>query len=87
MITINLSEEQAKELLTSFGWRVINFGSCDVLNLNHEIAHEIFVQLENKLTPASTEAANLAAWRAEAGYTAKAVEDWKRKHEAMEGFE
>ncbi|QPD96305.1 hypothetical protein [Enterobacter phage N5822] len=47
----------------------------------------MFTQLEQKLMPAGTEQANLAAWRAEAGYTAKAVEDWKRKNELMESFE
>lgn len=75
MITINLSDEQAKELLHVTGWGDM---------LPRHIEQEIFRQLEHKLTPASTEAATLAAWRAEVGYTAKAVEEWKRKHEPME---
>ena len=78
MIQINLSEEQARELLQAVGWGDL---------LPRHIERELFVQLENKLTPPGTEQANLAAWRAEVGYTAKAVEDWKRKHETMEGFE
>lgn len=78
MITINLSDEQARELLQATGWGDM---------MPRHIEQEIFRQLENKLTPKGTEQANLAAWRAEVGYTAKAVEDWKRKHETMEGFE
>lgn len=83
MITINLSDEQARELLDSLGWR-IQFGSTSTVSLNEAVAREIFTQLENRLIPPGTEQANLAAWRAEAGYTAKAVEDWKRKHETLE---
>lgn len=75
MITINLSDEQAKELLHATGWG-------DALPRHIEI--ELFRQLERQLTPASTEAANLAAWRAEVGYTAKAVEEWKRNNETAE---
>lgn len=86
MITINLSDEQARKLLESLGWR-IDIGNVSACHVDSEVAKEIFMQLEQKLMPVGTEQANLAAWRAEAGYTAKAVEDWKRKNELMEGFE
>ena len=86
MITINLSGEQARALLDSLGWRIA-VGSTATVNLNEYVAREIFTQLENKLMPPGTEQANLAAWRAEVGHTAKAVEEWKRKHETMEGWE
>lgn len=86
MITINLSDEQAKTLLECLGWRSIA-ETVDIMAIEKQVAREMFIQLENELSPRSTEAASLAAWRAEAGYTAKAVEDWKRKHETMEGFE
>lgn len=86
MITINLSDEQAKTLLECLGWRN-SAETVDLMAIEKQVAREMFIQLENELSPRSTEAANLAAWRAEAGYTAKAVEDWKRKHETMEGFE
>lgn len=86
MITINLSDEQAKTLLECLGWRSID-ETVDIMAIEKQVAREMFVQLENELSPRSTEAASLAAWRAEAGYTAKAAEDWKRKHETMEGFE
>lgn len=75
MIQINLSEEQAKKLLHATGWGE---------HIPNDVERELFKQLERQLTPASTEAASLAAWRAEVGYTAKAVEEWKRKHETME---
>lgn len=78
MITINLSDEQARDLLQAVGWGDM---------IPQHIERELFVQLENALSPRSNEAANLAACRAEVGYTAKAVEDWKRKHETTEGFE
>ena len=78
MITINLSDEQARELLHATGWG-------DMMPRHLEI--EIFRQLENKLTPPSNEQSAIAAWRAENGYTAEVIESWKRKHETMEGFE
>lgn len=86
MIQINLSVQQARQLLESLGWR-IDIGNLSACHIDSEVAKEMFMQLEQKLMPAGTEQANLAAWRAEAGYTAKAVEDWKRKNETMEGFE
>lgn len=78
MITINLSDEQARELLKATGWG-------DMMPRHIEL--EIFRQLENKLTPPSNEQAAIAAWRAENGHTADVIENWKRKHETMEGFE
>lgn len=86
MIQINLSVEQARKLLESLGWR-IDIGNISACHIDADVAKEMFMQLEQKMMPAGTEQANLAAWRAEAGYTAKAVEDWKRKNELMEGFE
>ena len=83
MIQINLSVEQARKLLESMGWR-IDIGNISACHVDSEVAKEMFMQLEQKLMPVGTEQANLAAWRAEAGYTAKTVEDWKRKNEAME---
>ena len=78
MITINLSDEQARKLLAATGWND---------PIQNDLAREIFIQLENKLTPPSNEQAAIAAWRAENGHTAEVIENWKRKHETMEGFE
>lgn len=85
MIQINLSVGQARKLLESLGWR-IDIGNISACHVDLGVAKEMFMQLEKKLMPVGTEQANLAVWRAEAGYTAKAVESWKRKHETMEGF-
>ncbi|HAK2374305.1 TPA: hypothetical protein H1940_004736 [Salmonella enterica] len=73
MITINLSEEQAKSLLRSLA----------VVNIKEEAAREVFAQLEHKLMPASTSAAELAVWRHENGLNERDVERWKRKNEVM----
>lgn len=86
MITINLSDEQARKLLESLGWR-IDIGNISACHIDADVVKEMFMQLEQKMMPAGTEQANLAAWRAEVGYTAKAVEDWKRKNELMESSE
>lgn len=95
MITINLSVQQARKLLESLGWR-IDIGNISACHIDADVAREMFTQLDpremftqldQKMMPAGTEQANLAAWRAEAGYTAKAVEDWKRKNESMGSFE
>lgn len=79
MITINLSEEQAKSLLRGMGWRI---GSCGeaVVNIKEEVAKELFEQLEHKLMPASTSAAELAVWRHENGLNEMDIEKWKRKN-------
>lgn len=83
MITINLSEEQAKSLLRGMGWR-IGIGSEAVVNIKKEVAREIFAQLEHKLMPASTSAAELAVWRHENGLNEMDIEKWKRKNEVMQ---
>ena len=78
MITINLSEEQAKSLLMHLGWRM-GVGSEAVVNIKEETAKELFTQLEHKLMPASTSAAELAVWRHEQGLNEMDIEKWKRK--------
>lgn len=75
MIQINLSEEQAKKLLNATGWGE---------KIPRDVERELFRQLEHKLTPASTEAASLAVWRHEHGYTAGAIKEWKRNNETAE---
>lgn len=87
MITINLSEEQAKSLLRGVlrgvGWQM-GSGSKVVVNIKEEVAKELFAQLEHKLMPASTSAAELAVWRHENGLNEMDVEKWKRKNEVMQ---
>lgn len=75
MITINLSEKQARELLNAVGW---------LEPIPPKIETELFIQLEQQLTPRSTGAAEWAVWRHENGYTEAAVEAWKRKNETAE---
>lgn len=82
MITINLSEEQAKSLFRSMGWRM-GIGSEAVVNIKEEVASELFTQLEQQLMPRSTSAAELAAWRHENGLNEMDVEKWKRKNEVL----
>ena len=82
MIAINLSEEQAKSLLMCLGWRM-GAGSEAVVNIKEEVAKELFAQLEHKLMPASTSAAELAVWRHENGLNEMDVEKWKRKNEVL----
>ncbi|QPX76347.1 hypothetical protein ZEROTOHERO_82 [Citrobacter phage vB_CfrD_ZerotoHero] len=79
MIKINLSEEQAKSLLNSLGWR---YGSCEYerLDVKSDVAKEVFIQLEQQLMPRSTSAAELAVWRHENGLNEMDVEKWKRKN-------
>ena len=79
MITINLSEEQAKSLLRGIGWRMGSGGEA-VVNIKEEVAKELFAQLEHKLMPASTSAAEFAVWRHENGLNEMDVEKWKRKN-------
>lgn len=79
MIAINLSEEQAKSLLMCLGWRM-GAGSEAVVNIKEEVARELFAQLEHKLMPTSTSAAELAVWRHENGLNEMDVEKWKRKN-------
>lgn len=47
--------------------------------IDHEVAREIFTQLEQKFSPRPTDAAETAKWLAENGYTALKVHNWKRK--------
>lgn len=74
MITINLSEKQARDLLNCVGWDS---------KLPEHLTLELFRQLEHKLTPVSTSAAELAVWKHESGLNEMAVEKWKRKNEVM----
>lgn len=78
MITINLSEEQAKKLLHAVGSRAL-CGSTDEMMIDHDVARELFTQLEQKFSPRTTDAAETAKWLAENGYTALKVHNWKRK--------
>lgn len=71
MITINLSDKDARELLNAVGWRE---------PIPASIETEMFIQLEQQLTPRSTGAAELAVWRHEQGLTEMDVEKWKRKN-------
>lgn len=48
MIQINLSDEQAKCLLSAFGWRISDGGVAG-LTLSENIAKEVFTQLENQV--------------------------------------
>lgn len=74
MIKINLSDNQARDLLNIIGW------DC---KLTKELALEIFTQLEHKLMPPSTSAAELAVWRHESGLNEMDIEKWKRKNEVL----
>ncbi|VUF55249.1 Phage protein [Escherichia phage Stevie_ev116] len=84
MITINLSEEQAKSLLDSFGWRWCDDPKYhDNVTIESNVASELFTQLEQQLMPRSTSAAELAVWRHENGLNEMDVEKWKRKNEVL----
>lgn len=83
MITVNLSEEQARIMLAAFGWRDSN-GFQSAIKLDEQVACEVFRQLEHAFDPAGTEQAETAAWFGENGYRDKQIEDWKRKNESME---
>lgn len=48
MIQINLSDEQAKRLLSAVGWRVTGGGMACVI-FSEEVAKEVFTQLENQV--------------------------------------
>ena len=73
MITINLSEHQAYQVMRY----ISGFGMEGAMG-------EVADQICRKLTPAPTRAAETAVWRHEAGYIQKAIEDWKRKNETAE---
>lgn len=87
MIQINLSRKQADSLLRGLGWRDIR-GEHSNVDMREEVAAELFKQLEHKLIPPSTSAAELAVWRYENGLVESDIEKWKRKNEtAEEAFE
>lgn len=83
MITINLSEEQARIMLAAFGWRE-NVGLQATVKIYEPVACEVFKQLEHAFEPSGTEQAETAAWFGENGYRDQQIEDWKRKNESME---
>lgn len=83
MIQINLSEEQARLMLAGFGWRE-GMGYESKIRLSETVAAEVFRQLERHFEPVGTEQAEFAVWRHEHGYTAGAIEEWKRKNETAE---
>lgn len=69
MITINLSDEQAREILDTIG---------DQLHIKGATA-ELLNQIERQLTPVSTNQAEFAAWKSER-ITPNIIKAWKRKH-------
>lgn len=83
MITINLSEQQARIMLSAFGWRD-NDGLQATVKIYEPVAREVFSQLEHAFDPAGTEQAETASWFGENGYRDQQVENWKRINETME---
>lgn len=83
MITINLSEEQARIMLAAFGWRDDD-GIQATVKIPETVAREVFSQLEHAFEPPGTEQAETAAWFGENGYRDQQIEDWKRKNETAE---
>ena len=83
MITINLSEQQARIMLSAFGWRD-NDGLQATVKIYEPVAREVFSQLEHAFDPTGTEQAETAAWFGENGYRDQQVENWKRINETME---
>lgn len=86
MITINLSERQARLLLVGLGYRENNEVTAS-LKVARSVCDELFTQIEQQLMPRSTSAAELAVWRHENGLNEMDVEKWKRKHETMTAFD
>ena len=82
MITINLSEEQARIMLAAFGWRD-NSETQATVKIYESVAREVFRQLERAFDPAGTEQSETSAWLGENGYRDKQIEDWKRKNETL----
>ena len=83
MITINLSEQHARIMLSALGWRD-NDGLQATVKIYEPVAREVFSQLEHAFYPAGTEQAETAAWFGENGYRDQQVENWKRINETME---
>ncbi|UGV22685.1 hypothetical protein FULANO1_84 [Escherichia phage vB_EcoD_Fulano1] len=73
MITINLSEQQAAQIMRHIS----------VMGIDGDFS-EVVKQIYRQLAPASTMASEVAVWRHEAGYTQRMIEDWKRKNETAE---
>lgn len=46
MIQINLSDDQAKEMLSAFGWRETWTAGDDIVHIDPGVASELFKQLE-----------------------------------------
>lgn len=69
MITINLSDKQAREILDTIG---------EQLHVKGAIA-EVINQIERQLTPVSTNQAEFAAWKSER-ILPNISKAWKRKH-------
>lgn len=69
MITINLSDKQAREILDTIG---------DQLHVKGAAA-ELLNQIDRKLTPVSTNQAEFAAWKSER-ITPNIIKACKRKH-------
>ncbi|UGO55914.1 hypothetical protein JLBYU41_28 [Escherichia phage JLBYU41] len=83
MITINLSEQQARIMLAAFGWRDDD-GIQATVKIPDTVAREVFNQLEHAFVPVGTDQAETAAWFGENGYRDQQVENWKRKNETAE---
>ena len=83
MITINLSEQQARIMLSAFGWRDDD-GIQATVKIPEKVAREVFNQLEHAFVPVGTDQAEKAAWFGENGYRDQQVENWKRINETME---
>lgn len=69
MITINLSDKQAREILDTIG---------DQLHIKGATA-ELLNQIERQLTPASTNQSEFAAWKSQR-IMPNIIKAWKRKH-------
>ncbi|HFQ5757815.1 TPA: hypothetical protein ACHR5Y_004799 [Escherichia coli] len=69
MITINLSDKQAREILDTIGEQLhVKGATAEILN-----------QIERQLTPVSTNQAEFAAWKSER-IMPNIIKAWKRKH-------
>lgn len=69
MITINLSDKQAREILDTIGEQLHVKGA----------AAELLNQIERQLTPASTNQSEFATWKSER-ILPNIIKAWKRKH-------
>src|SRR5699024_2470491 len=69
MITMNLSDKQARELKDTIGEQLHAKGA----------AAELINQIERQLTPASTNQSEFASWKSER-ILPNIIKAWKRKH-------